>query len=859
MTTKTIGVISVSVFSVAALMVLILVSALRTPQAQAPTTNGPGVIRVSLVDGSAVVRRGDGHVQTNAVRNAPMLPGDYISTGTASRAELQFDGYTAIRLGENVQARIATDDPQNRKVQLAGGTVEIGMVHDGQAVQVETPSVTVRAHQPGDYRISIASDGTSWVTARRGSVDVVTPQRTYTLGTGSTLGAQGSAPSPTVTSNPEIALDGFDDFNVERDSTMVAALNASPNLNPSIAGYDNLDSYGQWQPVVGYGRSWVPNEPAGWAPYRNGSWTWEGGYGWTWIGAEPWGWTPYHYGNWFYCACGGSGWAWLPPSNEATPKWAPALVGFFGFDVAANVANNCNTYSPGGYSSGGYGPSNYNAPASYDNTAPEGPSNAGAPAPYGEGGPDEGSPDQQPYGEGSGGPPPPGYAYPNIGWVPIAPGEPYYPWYPGWAWFGVGWGVPFYGGYGYGGRYVTHITNITNIYRYRNFRHGGASGTTTRDFRHGTIHGHTAPVTARDIGRHSGTIHGTVPVTPTRANLAFTHDRLHAGTSFAKVTNSPRFAPDRALDARNSFAHQQKMVAQAIHGGVSGHGWSHGVAARPSTPVSRANAPITHMHVAETRAGAPQARANVPETHANARETQANAYQAQGTRPAVNENAAVTRASAPVTRENVPVTREHAAPAMRSNDAPAMHGDNNGTTQANSAIRDDSAGTRPIEARNESAPASAWDRFSQARGEMRSTAFSAGSDRGNSEGSAPRDGGQAGGHAPSSAWGRYTDARGDVDASARNPYAERGSYDSTRNPYTERGSYPSYSHGSYGAAPSYSRGSYPSYSHGSYPSYPHGSYAPAPSYSRGNSAPPRSSGGGGGGGARRGGGGRPPT
>ena len=749
MTTKTIGVISASVFSVATLMVLLLASALRTPHAPAPTTNGPGVIRVSVVDGSTVVRRGDSRVQSNAVRNAPMLPGDYISTGTASRAELQFDGYTAIRLGENVQARIANDDPQNRKMQLAGGTVEIGMVHDGPAVQVETPSVTVRAHEPGDYRVSVDPDGTSWVTARRGSVDVVTPQRTYTLGTGSTLSARGAAPSATIASSPEIALDGFDDFNVERDSTMVAALNASPNLNPSLAGYENLDSYGQWQPVVGYGRSWVPNEPAGWAPYRNGSWTWETGYGWTWIGAEPWGWTPYHYGNWFYCACGGSGWAWLPPSNATTPAWSPALVGFFGFDVAANVANNCgNNYSPGGYSSGGYSPGNYNAPASYG--SPEGPSNAGAPAPYGEGGPDEGAPEQQPYGEGSGGPPPPDYSYPNIGWVPIAPGEPYYPWYPGWAWFGVGWGVPFYGGYGYGGRYVTHITNITNIYSYRNFRHGGATAAPRRNFRHGTIHGHTAPVTARDIGRHSGTIHGTVPVTPTRANLAFTHDRLHAGTSFAKVANSPRFAPNRALEARNSFAQQQKIVAQAIHGGISGHPFAHAVAARASAPVSRANAPVRHVHVAEMHAGAPQAHANAP---------------------------ASRQENAPVTRANAPVTRENAAPAMRAHDAPAM--------------RYDSGASRPIEPRNVSAPASAWDRFSQARGRYVRPRFPQGPAAGTRRVLRRVTAAEAGRRQPPHGDAIPTHEVQRTQAPAIR-MRQRDSYGGARDPYAGRGSYPSY-------------------------------------------------------------------
>ncbi len=110
---------------------------------------------------------------------------------------------------------------------------------------------------------------------------------------------------------------------------MIAALDASPNLNPDIAGYDNLGAYGQWQDVAGYGQVLGSEPAAGWSPYGNGTWSWEDGYGWTWVGAEPWGWAPYHYGRWYYA--NGYGWAWHPPAYSATPAWSPALVGFFGF------------------------------------------------------------------------------------------------------------------------------------------------------------------------------------------------------------------------------------------------------------------------------------------------------------------------------------------------------------------------------------------------------------------------------------------------------------------------------------------------------------------------------------------------
>ena len=324
-----------SLFSGAALIGMTLSSIVPAAAEQAPDKSGPGVTRVSIVEGSVVVQRGDSNKQVAAVANAPLLPGDYISTGASARGELQFDGSTAVRLGGNVQARITNDDPNNRQLQLADGTIVIGLVRNTAAVQVDTPSVTVRANQAGDYRVSIGKDGSSWVTARRGSAEVVTPQRTYTLESGRTLVARGSASNPSVTYTTEVGYDSFDDFNAKRDQTMIAALNASPNLNPDIAGYDNLGAYGQWQDVAGYGQVWVPDQSNGWAPYSNGSWTWGDGYGWTWVANEPWGWAPYHYGRWFYA--NGYGWAWYPPAYSAYPAWSPALVGFFGFGVGVSV------------------------------------------------------------------------------------------------------------------------------------------------------------------------------------------------------------------------------------------------------------------------------------------------------------------------------------------------------------------------------------------------------------------------------------------------------------------------------------------------------------------------------------------
>ena len=68
-----------------------------------------------------------------------------------------------------------------------------------------------------------------------------------------------------------------------------------------MTGYEDLDEYGDWSYVAGYGMCWRPRVVvAGWAPYRFGHWVWVGPWGWTWVEDEPWGFAPFHYGRWAF-------------------------------------------------------------------------------------------------------------------------------------------------------------------------------------------------------------------------------------------------------------------------------------------------------------------------------------------------------------------------------------------------------------------------------------------------------------------------------------------------------------------------------------------------------------------------------
>jgi uncharacterized protein DUF6600 len=84
----------------------------------------------------------------------------------------------------------------------------------------------------------------------------------------------------------------------------------------------DLNPYGSWVTVEGYGQCWAPNDrPAGWEPYTVGYWV-DTDYGWTWVAVDDesqWGDVTYHYGRWYNAPS--NGWIWIPGTT-----WAPAWV-----------------------------------------------------------------------------------------------------------------------------------------------------------------------------------------------------------------------------------------------------------------------------------------------------------------------------------------------------------------------------------------------------------------------------------------------------------------------------------------------------------------------------------------------------
>jgi len=301
------------------------------PTGEGPAKTDQGAARVSLIHGDVSTQRGDSGDWSAAALNQPVMGGDKVSTGENARTELQLDFANIIRLGANTKANVANLTQKNIQIQLSQGLVTYSVSKDSEAEpEIDTPNVSVHpAHHDGVFRIEVQPDGDTIVIVRQGEAQIATPQGSTEVRVGEMATIRGDANSAQYKITPAPDRDDWDRWNSDRDH-LIRDAQSWHHTNRYYTGSQDLDSYGRWRNVPDYGDVWVPNEPDGWAPYRDGNWVYEPYYGWTWVGYEPWGWAPYHYGRWFWY---GNSWAWWPGpvGGFYRPFWAPAYVSFWGW------------------------------------------------------------------------------------------------------------------------------------------------------------------------------------------------------------------------------------------------------------------------------------------------------------------------------------------------------------------------------------------------------------------------------------------------------------------------------------------------------------------------------------------------
>ena len=284
--------------------------------------------RISYLKGRVSFQPAGQDIWSEATRNFTVTTGDRLYTDKGARAELEVGPYT-IRLSEQTDLIVTNLNDQLMQLGLEQGTLRLSVydLPSGQTVEIDTPNSSLMVREPGTSRIDVDPDGNrTTVSVNSGSLEITGQDVSQVVTAGQAVRITGQT-SVQIDSIPMPSLDSFDEWSEKRDEHVASSASAQ-YVSRGAVGFDDLDDYGYWEDVSGYGPVWYPNDlPAGWVPYRFGHWAWIDPWGWTWVDDDAWGFCPFHYGRWVFI---NSVWGWLPGAYVAFPVYAPAFVAFIG-------------------------------------------------------------------------------------------------------------------------------------------------------------------------------------------------------------------------------------------------------------------------------------------------------------------------------------------------------------------------------------------------------------------------------------------------------------------------------------------------------------------------------------------------
>ncbi|HWD41848.1 MAG TPA: DUF6600 domain-containing protein [Fimbriimonas sp.] len=294
------------------------------PDAQTANDGPVRIARISYLKGSVSWRPDGDQSWADASMNLPLRQGAQIWVNQNSRAEIQFDDGSYMRIGSGGDGGLVTlqtlySDAKGEFTEIAlnSGLASLHLVNRDSLYQIDTETLTAKAYGYADFRVG-QGNGVE-VVDHSGAVAVENDHGKLTLRDQESVFAANENAVLSVANAPE--KDRWDNFCDDRAESVSHRSTYLPQNIAIAAG--NVDAYGSWHDVPSYGHVWVPVQERAWRPYGAGHWVWVSPFGWTWCGNEPWGWAPYHYGTWVSTSYG---WGWVPgPAHQC---WSPAVVHF---------------------------------------------------------------------------------------------------------------------------------------------------------------------------------------------------------------------------------------------------------------------------------------------------------------------------------------------------------------------------------------------------------------------------------------------------------------------------------------------------------------------------------------------------
>ena len=288
------------------------------------------IVRLSDVQGSVQVDKNTGTGFESAFLNLPITQGTQLKTLDNGRAEVEFEDGSTVRLTPNSTIQFSTlglsDSGKHFSVvDLVEGMAYVNWLgKSGDEFSLNFSGEKIALQREAHFRVDTSAEVAN-LAVFKGDVDVDGPSGKITVGKNKTatfdLASNGKY---TLADNiTEAPLDSWDNESIAYHDQY-----AKNNSSPYGYGYSDMNYYGGYTNVPGYGMLWQPYFTGiGWDPFMDGAWAWYPGYGYMFVSPYPWGWMPYRYGNWIFVP--GFGWMWQPGgwnSWVTVPHYASTTV-----------------------------------------------------------------------------------------------------------------------------------------------------------------------------------------------------------------------------------------------------------------------------------------------------------------------------------------------------------------------------------------------------------------------------------------------------------------------------------------------------------------------------------------------------
>lgn len=275
------------------------------------------IVRLSDIQGTVQIDRNTGQGYEKATVNMPLVEGMKLAAKAEGRAEVEFEDGSTVRITPSTKIEFTALSLQDSGAKVSTVTLTEGLAYFDYTAKQKDNVFTVifkdekvRPEEAVRFRVNL-EEATAVVAVFNGElkVDGLSGPVEVSKNRSAIFDLTNGNKSTVAKNIEEEPFDAWDKQQAKYQQEY--ASKGSYHNYPYGYGVSDLNYYGNYTNVPGYGTMWQPYfAGVGWDPFMDGSWMFYPGAGYTWVSAYPWGWMPYRYGAWNFVP--GYGWMWAP-------------------------------------------------------------------------------------------------------------------------------------------------------------------------------------------------------------------------------------------------------------------------------------------------------------------------------------------------------------------------------------------------------------------------------------------------------------------------------------------------------------------------------------------------------------------